>query len=139
MHEKKCIFCKIIKGEIPCYKIYEDDEFLAFLDINPINFGHALVIPKQHYETFEQTPPEVLKKIIVLTQKLAKIVKKTMSADGFNIGINNNRAAGQLVFHTHFHIIPRFNNDGLELWKDKECNEEQLKKIAEDIKTNLNS
>lgn len=129
-----CIFCKIIKGEIPCYKVYEDDEFLAFLDIQPINFGHTLVIPKEHYETFEKTPFEILEKLIVLTQKLAKVIKKAMSADGFNIGINNEKVAGQLVLHMHIHIIPRFSDDGLDPWKDKKCSEDQMKKILEKIK-----
>ena len=133
-----CIFCKIIKGELPCYKIYEDDNFLAFLDIQPIAKGHTLIIPKKHYDTFSKTPPEVLSQMIKVVQKIGLAVQKATQADAFNIGLNNGSAAGQLIMHTHFHIIPRFNDDGLHTWPSIECSEEEFKEISKNIKNNLN-
>jgi len=132
-----CIFCKIVQGEIPCYKIYEDDDFLAFLDIQPISKGHTLIIPKKHYETFEATPAEVLAKMIKIVHKIGIMVKRATNADGFNVGLNNCPAAGQIIMHTHFHIIPRFDDDGLHTWPSGECSEEEFEQITENIKNNL--
>ncbi len=108
-----CIFCKIIKGEIPSGKIYEDDTVLAFLDINPANKGHALVLPKAHYGNIFDVPEPVLSKTIEIVKKIATAVLKVTNCDGVNILQNNNKAAGQLVPHIHFHIIPRFENDSV--------------------------
>lgn len=133
-----CVFCKIIKGEIPADKIYEDDNFFAFLDINPNNFGHTLLIPKAHYENLYELPDEVLSEIAPLIKKLAVAVKKGVNADGINIIMNNDSAAGQIVPHAHFHIIPRFADDGLRHWLGKPySNQEESAKIAEKIKSNL--
>jgi histidine triad (HIT) family protein len=132
-----CIFCKIINKKLPCYQIYEDDNFLAFLDIEPISKGHTLIIPKKHYNTFEETPIELLSEMIKVVNKVGIAIKKATKADAFNIGLNNGKAAGQLIMHTHFHIIPRFNDDGLHTWPSIECSEEEFKKITKDIKTNL--
>jgi len=132
-----CIFCKIVSKELPCYKIYEDNNFLAFLDIQPIAKGHTLIIPKKHYNTFAETPADLLAEMIQVVHKIGIAVKKTMKADGFNIGLNNGSAAGQIIIHTHFHIIPRFNDDGLHTWPSIECSEEEFKKINQDIKNNL--
>lgn len=118
-----CVFCKIIKGEIPSNKVYEDDKFFAFLDIAPINYGHTLVIPKEHHRTLMDMPEDLLKEFFIVTRKIAKAVKEATNADGFNIGINNEKAAGQLVFHTHAHIIPRFSDDGLVHWGSKKYDE----------------
>jgi len=134
---KDCIFCKIVKGEIPCYKIYEDKNFLAFLDIQPISKGHTLIIPKKHYNTFLETPPDLLAKMTPIIQKIGVAVQKATQANGFNIGLNNGTAAGQIIMHTHFHIIPRFNNDGLHTWPSIKCSEEEFKKIEQEIKSNL--
>ena len=108
-----CVFCKIISGEIPCYKVYEDEDFLAFLDIYPVNMGHTLVIPKGHFENIFSLPDDVASKYFVVVKKIASVVKEVMNADGINIGMNNLSAAGQVVFHSHIHIIPRYKNDGL--------------------------
>lgn len=109
--EQDCIFCKIVRGEIPSKKIYEDRDVIAFLDINPANPGHCLVVPKKHSETVFDTDDEVLGKAITVTKKLAADVKEKLGADGVNIVQNNGRHAGQLVSHIHFHIIPRFPDD----------------------------
>jgi len=132
-----CIFCKIVAKELPCYKIYEDDDFLAFLDIQPISLGHTLIIPKKHYPTFLETPVEVLTQMTPVIQKVGQAILKATHADGLNFGLNNGPAAGQIIMHTHFHIIPRFNNDGLHTWPSIKCSKEEFKKIEEKIKNNL--
>ncbi len=132
-----CIFCKIIKNEIPCYKIYEDENTLAFLDIQPITKGHTLIIPKKHYNTFAETPADLLSQMMPIIQKIGIAVQKATQADGFNFGLNNGSAAGQIIMHTHFHIIPRYDNDNLAPWPSQERSAEEFKKITEDIKNNL--
>jgi histidine triad (HIT) family protein len=107
------IFSKIIAGELPSFKVYEDDKVLAFLDINPIQPGHTLVIPKTPSKNALETAPEDLAHMIQVAQKLAKAIKKTLDCDGINFLINSGEAAGQVVFHTHLHIIPRFTDDGV--------------------------
>jgi histidine triad (HIT) family protein len=117
-----CIFCKIISGKIPCTKIYENHKVIAFLNINPINKGHALVMPKEHYETILDTPDDTLAETMKVVKKVVKAVKEGVDADGVNVGQNNFRAAGQMISHLHFHIIPRFEKDGLEDWPGHKYN-----------------
>ena len=134
----ECVFCKIIKREIPADIIYENNEVLAFLDIQPVNFGHTLVIPKKHYEKIYNLPDEILKNIAPFIKKIAVAVKHGVNADGINIIMNNDGAAGQIVPHAHFHIIPRFANDGLRHWPGKPyANKEESSKMAEKIKNEL--
>ena len=115
-----CIFCKILKREIPCTKIYENDKVLAFLDIGPVSKGHTLVIPKEHYETIIDIPEDLLKEVIAITKKVSKAVKQGVEADGISIGQSNYKSAGQVVPHLHFHIMPRFEDDGYEtVFNDK--------------------
>lgn len=109
---ENCIFCKIIRGEIPCSKVYEDDHFIAFLDIRPMNKGHTLVIPKQHYETVLDIPEYDLKDMVHIVKKITHAISLAVAPDGFNVFCNNKQAAGQEVPHLHFHIAPRFRNDG---------------------------
>ncbi|MBU2263628.1 HIT family protein [Patescibacteria group bacterium] len=129
-----CIFCKIAKGEIPADKVYEDKNCLAFLDITPINPGHVLLIPKEHYENLYDLPDEELKNLAPIIKKLAVAIKKGVNAEGINIGMNNERPAGQLVPHAHFHIMPRFSNDNLRHWPGKSYQEDESKQVAEQIK-----
>ena len=129
-----CIFCKIVKGEIPSHKVYEDNYVLAFLDIHPVNPGHTLVIPKEHHTDLLDTPPDLLAKLLQTIVKIAPVITKAVGAAGFNLGVNNGAAAGQIIFHTHFHIMPRFSSDGHKLWQGRDMNQEQLSKIAESIK-----
>ena len=133
-----CLFCKIAKGEISSTKIYEDEKFLAFLDINPVNPGHALIIPKEHYKDAASTPDEVLSELIIRGKKIGKALIEGLGVDGFNLTTNNGKAAGQVIFHTHFHIIPRKSNDGLKLWGQKKYKEGEAERIAEKIKGVLN-
>ncbi|MFC1686308.1 HIT family protein [Nanoarchaeota archaeon] len=112
-----CIFCQIIKGEIPSDKIYEDDKVFAFLDLNPADAGHTLVIPKKHSKNILETSKEDLNAIIETSQMLAGKIMKALGAKGFNIFVNTNKEAGQLVFHTHFHIVPRYEeNERKYVW-----------------------
>lgn len=106
------IFSKIIAGELPCFKVYEDEYILAFLDINPIQPGHTQVIPKTPSIDGLACSPEDLARLIVVAQKIGTALKKVVSCDGVNFIMNNGEAAGQEIFHTHLHVIPRFTDDG---------------------------
>jgi histidine triad (HIT) family protein len=107
-----CIFCKIVAGQLPCTRIYEDEDVLAFLDIGPVVKGHTLVIPKAHYDPITQTPVAVLQKLIAVVQRVADAQIRGLKADGVNVSQANGRSAGQVVAHIHFHVIPRFETDG---------------------------
>ena len=104
-----CIFCEIIKGNIPSKKVYEDDDVLAILDISQTTYGHTLVMPKEHYENINECPKEVLYKVISITQDLNIQIMNNLKAKGSNILTNTNEASGQSVPHLHFHIIPRYD------------------------------
>lgn len=104
-----CIFCKIVKGEIPCYKVYEDDKILAFLDISQTTRGHTLVITKEHFQNFLYVPKDLLSQAISVAQKIAQAEVASLGAQGVNILINTNEVAGQTVMHFHIHVIPRYN------------------------------
>ena len=133
-----CLICKITAKEIPSTVVYEDDSVLAFLDIHPVNIGHTLVVPKVHYRDLYELPDETLEKIAVVVKKLASAVKAGVTADGINIAMNNGTAAGQVIDHAHFHIIPRHNGDGFAHWKGVRGYEEGEKDmIAKKIKTFL--
>lgn len=129
-----CIFCKIIKKEAASNTIYEDEKFFSFLDTKPINPGHTLLMPKNHYENLYELPDEILSDIAPLIKKIAVAIKQATEADGINIGMNNDGAAGQIVPHAHFHIIPRFAGDGHKYWQGKSFPKEQSAKMAETIK-----
>jgi histidine triad (HIT) family protein len=112
------IFSKILRGEIPCHKVYEDDQVLAFLDIMPLSKGHLLVIPKEPAETVDQMSDESGAAIGRVLPRLARAVMKVSGATAYNILQNNGPAAHQAVFHVHFHIIPKLGGDGLGIgWK----------------------
>lgn len=113
----ECIFCKIIKGEIPSFTVYEDETFKVILDRFPAAPGHVLIIPKEHYSDMFSLPEEVAAKVYSLARKIAAHVKKEVGAEGINIVQNNGEAAGQSVYHFHLHIIPRKTGDGIVLNK----------------------
>lgn len=106
-----CIFCQIIQGKIPCNKVYENEDFLAFLDIHPITHGHTLLIPKAHFDNLDECPESVITGMAGLFPALAQAAVSAVKAEGYNIFLNNRRAAGQLVDHVHFHIVPRMAGD----------------------------
>ena len=124
-----CIFCKIVAGEIPSYKIYEDENVYAFLDIADDAEGHTLVIPKSHYENVLDIPYDELCKVMVAVKKIANHYVDNCGYSGVNIMNASGKDAQQSVFHLHFHIFPRKNNDGLNTWPkfDKaNCNFESI-------------
>lgn len=129
-----CIFCKIIAGEIPSYKVYEDENVLAFLDINPVNPGHTLVIPKKHFANFEEADEETLCRVIKIVKKVGLSLKNNLSAPGYNVQVNNDPAAGQIVPHLHFHVTPRLEADGLGLWPQKKYKANQAEEVLDKIK-----
>jgi histidine triad (HIT) family protein len=126
-----CIFCKIIAGEIPAVKVYEDEKCLAFLDINPVTFGHVLLIPKEHFVSMVETPDELISYLYVKTKELMPRVQKALLADYVSLSV-----VGTEVPHFHIHIIPRRFDDGLaHFWPTKKyVNEGEIAEIAERIK-----
>lgn len=110
-----CIFCKIIRGEIPCFKVWEDVKTLAFMDINPIATGHALIIPKFHTPNIFEAPADWLGPVMGTVSRVARAVRDEVAPDGFNILQANGEGAAQSVFHIHFHVIPRSLEDGLTM------------------------
>jgi histidine triad (HIT) family protein len=132
-----CLFCKIIKGEIPSYKVYEDDDVVAFLDITPVNSGHTLVVPKEHYEDMTKIPDELLCKVIRVIKHVAPAALKAVGSTGFNLGQNNGKVAGPMVDHVHFHITPRFEGDGYELWTGRAYSDGEAEEVLKQIVGNL--
>ena len=130
---EECLFCKIVKGELPSSKIYEDGDTLAFLDLFPVNKGHSLVIPKEHYETIFDVPSDILSKVSSVMKNVADAVKKGVNADGISIAQSNGKDAGQVIPHIHFHVMPRFKDDGLKLWPQGKYEEGEMDKFKEDI------
>lgn len=133
-----CIFCEIVQGRIPCAQVYATDTVLAFLDIAPVHPGHVLVIPKKHYPVLADIPPELGADLVASMQRVSSAIMKAVNAAGLNVMMNNHRAAGQLVDHAHFHLIPRHENDGLQLWPQSAYQSpEQMQDVASAIKTAL--
>jgi len=134
-----CIFCKIIAGEILCFKVYEDSDVLAFLDIKPATKGHTLVIPKQHAQDIFDIQGEALERVSIVAKKLSARLKEVLGVDGIRLSQSNGHAAGQEVMHFHLHVIPRYENDGLghnpiQTLQLPQADFEELKKIAEKLK-----
>ena len=132
-----CIFCKIVKGEIPCSKVYEDEHVIAFLDIAPASKGHTLVVPKEHYEIIPDVPNPLLEKTIDVVKKVGNALLK--DNDGFNVMQNNKKAAEQLVPHVHFHVIPRNNEDGLDVakWESSKYKDGEIEEVQAKLKENM--
>ena len=128
-----CIFCAIAAGEIPSFKVYEDDLVVAYLDINPFTKGHTLVIPKAHSQDLLETPDETLAAIIARVKKVAAHLKAALPCDGFNILQNNGEAAGQTVHHVHFHIVPRYGQEPI-VFENHAGNMDELKALAARIR-----
>ena len=107
-----CVFCEIANGALPCAKVWEDGDLLAFMDIGPIVKGHVLIVPKTHYESIEGIPDRLWEKLCLLAKRVAEAQRKTLGAEGVNLMQNNGTVAGQEVPHLHLHVIPRFSGDG---------------------------
>ena len=128
-----CVFCGIAEGEVPSFKVYEDEQVLAYLDINPFAKGHTLVIPKEHSKGLLDTDDETLAAVISRVKKVAAHVAASLGCDGFNILQNNGEAAGQTVRHLHFHIVPRWTGDPL-VFENHKGDMDALKALAEEIR-----
>ncbi|XP_010241513.1 PREDICTED: adenylylsulfatase HINT3 isoform X2 [Nelumbo nucifera] len=123
--EKHCIFCKIIRGESPAFKLYEDDICLCILDLNPLIHGHSLIIPKSHFSSLEETPPPVVAAMCSKVPFISKSIMRATKCDSFNLLVNSGAAAGQVIFHTHIHIVPRNAHD--QLWTSKSFRRRRIK------------
>ena len=135
---RDCIFCKIIAGEIPSFKLYEDDATFAFMDINPANEGHALVVPKDHAKDVYAISDDSIAHTVITAKKVAGAVEKTLSPGGVNLVQCNGPAAGQSVFHFHMHVLPRREGDDLKLnWGLEPGDMDVIGKLAEKIKATL--
>jgi histidine triad (HIT) family protein len=128
------IFTKIIKREIPAEILYEDDDTLAFLDIAPVSPGHTLVIPKKQVENIFDTDDATLEAVMRTVRKIAPAVRDAVGADALNIQSNNGAESGQVVFHMHLHLIPRFKGDNFFMWPHKDYKEGEASEIAEKIR-----
>ena len=132
---EECIFCKIVKNEIPSKKVYEDASTVGFLDINPASLGHTIVIPKKHYSNIYDVGEDDLNKTIGIVKILAERIKNRLNADGVNVLQNNGRHAGQIVDHVHFHIIPRYENDDIMIkFPRPHVSEEDMKAVQDKLK-----
>lgn len=136
--DPNCIFCKIVAGEVPCFKLYEDAETLAFMDINPVHDGHSLVIPKAHYPTVFDIAPDAIAAAARIAARVAKAVNAAVNPDGINLIQASGPGAGQSVGHFHFHVFPRRTGDGVAInWEPKPGDRARIAEIAERIRANL--
>src|SRR3989338_4279840 len=134
--EADCISCKIVRGEIPSKKIYEDKDTLAFLDINPANPGHTLVVPKKHSEDLTKSDEEDIAKVMRVVKNITANLKEKMDAIGVNVLQSNGKPAGQIIAHTHFHVIPRYPNDVVVIsYQRVQLSDEQLEDIRKKLST----
>ena len=138
MSQSDCVFCKMVAGQIPVTKIYQDEVVLAFLDIGPVSDGHTLVIPTTHVEKLHDCPAELLSRVASRLGRIARAVAAGTNSNGYNVLCNNGISAGQLVEHLHFHIIPRNTGDGLfNRWPAYKYQEGKIEQIAAKIRENL--
>ena len=130
-----CIFCGIVKGEIPCYRLYESELALAFLDINPVTRGHALVVPKRHVEKLSQLSGQEVEEVFTTAAKLAEASLGALDAKGANLWVNQGRVAGQVVDHFHVHVVPRYAEEDLKIEvRGEKLSDSEMRSIAEKIK-----
>jgi histidine triad (HIT) family protein len=129
-----CIFCGIAAGAAPAARILETPNVLAFLDIAPVHYGHTLVIPKAHYQNLLDLPDDLWQEIVQVCRRVAQAQRAALQAQGFNLQMNNFEAAGQVVFHAHVHVIPRYFNDGLHLFPQESYRTGDLEKTAAQLR-----
>ena len=129
----ECVFCKIVNKELPAYIVYEDENVVAFLDINPVSEGHTLVVPKKHYERITDMLEEEFKKFMESFQKVVKLIESKLSKD-YNIVVNHGEKAGQVIKHVHFHVIPRKGDEKVFLWITHKLTEEEAKRVLEKLR-----
>jgi len=133
-----CIFCKIVEGEIPCEKVVETERALAFLDLYPVNKGHVLVVPKRHYFRLDEIDSATLHEMADVAQRIAAAQVHALSAEGYNLVMNNGEVAGQEILHAHMHIIPRFSNDQMRFgWRHMEYGKDELGEYGRRLRESL--
>ena len=132
-----CIFCKIVRGELPSFKVYEDEHVLAFLDINPVNPGHTLVIPKKHSTDIFEIDEEAWGHVMQTSKRIAHALESALSPTGVNLTMNNRAGAGQVVFHAHVHVMPRLPKDGRKLWPGRPYGTNEASEVSEKIRAQL--
>jgi histidine triad (HIT) family protein len=136
--DANCIFCKIIRGQVPSFKLYENDKTFAFMDINPITPGHALIVPKFHARDIFETPDEWVGAAMVTTRRIARAVQAAVQPYGMNVVQANGPGAKQSVFHLHIHVVPRLKDDNLPMnWPINPGDKDAIAKLAESIRANL--
>lgn len=136
--DESCIFCKIVQKQAPSSIIFEDDKVMAFLDIRPVNEGHTLVIPKDHYIDIYEIPQELIGQVHIVTKTVSLAVKQAVNAEGISIIQQNGKAAGQDIFHLHVHIIPRYHGQKMTSFHElKTVENEKLDQTATKIKQHL--
>ncbi len=132
-----CIFCQIAAGQAKAERLLETDRVLAFLDIAPVHYGHTLVIPKVHYENFFDLPDDLWLEMGQVSRQIALALRRKLYAQGINLGMNNLPAAGQVVFHAHLHVIPRYNDDGLHLFPQGSYQGQDLASVGRQLREAL--
>lgn len=138
MVKDDCIFCKIMKGEIPSASIYENSDFKVILDVSPANRGHALIITKEHYDNIFQLDAETAGKLFSLATVVARAIKEETQCEGLNVVQNNGEVAGQTVNHFHLHLVPRFKGDNVSVtWKQGESDSNDLAELAKALKKRI--
>ena len=130
MRDDKCIFCKIAAGEIPSATLYEDKDFRVIMDVSPASKGHALILPKEHYANLYELDDELAAKVLVLAKKMITKLKDIVGCDGYNVLQNNGTAAGQTVFHFHMHLIPRYENDNVNIGWEPGSRSDDVKEMV---------
>lgn len=138
MNKDDCIFCKIANGEIPSATVYEDSVCRVILDVNPANKGHALIIPKEHFDNIYSIDAETAAKIFTIATEVAKAQKAELNPDGLNILQNNGEAAGQTVFHFHMHLVPRYIKDNITMtWIPGKADTEELSTLSKALRKRI--
>lgn len=132
-----CVFCRLVAGRLPAAVILDTPRVLAFLDIAPVHYGHTLVIPKEHYQNLLDLPDDLWTEMGRVSRQVAQALQKALYARGFNIGMNNFDAAGQVVFHAHLHVIPRYLSDGLHLFPQGVYQPGDLEKVGQRLRQAL--
>jgi len=132
-----CLFCQIVAGDVPSIKVAESENVIAILDVNPVNFGHTLIIPKKHSSNMLDADDETLKEMILFTQRVAQAILTGLNYEAFNLELNNGRISGQIITHLHWHIVPRTADDGLLHWSGKKYPGGEAEKIAAKIRAQI--
>ncbi|MBM4328132.1 MAG: HIT family protein [Deltaproteobacteria bacterium] len=137
--DRDCIFCKIVAGEIPCFKVYDDDRCIAFMDISPLNPGHLLVVPKEHFGNILEMDPGTYGHLAGVVCRLSKAVQAAVGPDGMNVLQLNGKAANQVVPHLHVHLVPRWHDDGIQIseWEPVPGDKDSIRSAADLITAKL--